>query len=327
MAQSIDLVWIEDFVEVAHKGSISSAAKARGLSQSALSRRIKNLELWLGPDLFNRQSSRLTLTASGETFMKLATDIIMMLRNVQREVELVSGPRAIPLYTLHTLAVTFVPDMLRNIRKIARDVEFDIKASVRLGNISDCADAIVAGSVPFVVTYEDILEKLIPPGSERIERIQIARDRLIPVCGSEVYGIYKTLFEDGKSRLPYCTYSEGTFLGLLVKRKIDELDLEGRLTAVDDAQMADTLRNLARAGQGIAWVLHSTAQNALKNEIRLFDFGRGAASYADLEIVLYRATDYVSRTSERVAIERFWQAAESLTPELSPPTDELEFNC
>lgn len=57
------------FVAVAERLSISNAAIAMHISQSALSRQIQRLEEDLGVQLFERMGKRLSLTAEGQDLL------------------------------------------------------------------------------------------------------------------------------------------------------------------------------------------------------------------------------------------------------------------
>jgi LysR family transcriptional regulator, hypochlorite-specific transcription factor HypT len=317
----LDLEWLEDFLEVADKRSFTLAAQSRGINQSSLSRRIQSLELWVGTDLLNRETTPLELTKPGELFLAEAKNIVVTARDAHLRARQSAPPSTIRIYTIHTLAATFVPVFIRTIRKEMHDDEFEIKTSVLVGTISDCVDAISYGAAPFMISYEIPKYSVqfrgdIPTG--KIDSVRIARDRLIPVCATRNYQMYSKMLTSGASKIPYSTYSEGTYLSHFVDEKINELDLKEKLKRVDDAQMADTLRNLVREEQGIAWVLHSTARHALKEELKPFEFGQGRESHIDLDITLFRATDDTSPT-----IERIWKISKTLEKELSPNPDTL----
>jgi LysR family transcriptional regulator, hypochlorite-specific transcription factor HypT len=342
--QSLDLDWLEDFLEVVRLGSFTRAADLRGVTQPSLSRRIQNLELWVGTDLLDRDlregtskssarrhlpsaSAPLELTEAGKFFHPLAYDIIASLRRARDDALVATDqPAKISLHTLHTLAATFVPMFIHHVRKALRDDDFEVKMSVKVGHISDCVEALSFGATPFIISYQADNSQLLFPIPKEIESIRIAQDRLIPVCSTKNYDTYLEIYESGRAKIPFATYSPGTYLSHLVEAKVKHLDLKTRLEPVADAQMADTLRNLVREEQGIAWVLHSTAQNALNaKELRAFEFGRPQESYIDLDIMLFRATDYTSPNIERIGptIERIWKISKTLEKELSPNAERL----
>lgn len=64
------------FTTVASMGSFTSAAKALGVSQPAVSQNIAELERTLGADLFVRARGSVTLTSAGATFLEYAEKIL-----------------------------------------------------------------------------------------------------------------------------------------------------------------------------------------------------------------------------------------------------------
>lgn len=66
---SIDFVTLSQALLVADYASISRVARALGVNQAAISRRIKSLEDGLGVSLFERQSNGVRLTVAGRRFV------------------------------------------------------------------------------------------------------------------------------------------------------------------------------------------------------------------------------------------------------------------
>jgi DNA-binding transcriptional LysR family regulator len=64
------------FVRVAELGSLSAAARELGLTQPAVSQQIAGLERHLRTRLLNRSTRKLTLTASGETYLVRVRQIL-----------------------------------------------------------------------------------------------------------------------------------------------------------------------------------------------------------------------------------------------------------
>ena len=76
---AIELRHLRYFVAAAEYGSFRKAGASIGIQQSALSRRIRDLEYHLGAALFHRHSGGVTLTFAGQQFLRRARQI---LRNV-----------------------------------------------------------------------------------------------------------------------------------------------------------------------------------------------------------------------------------------------------
>ncbi|MGO4841739.1 LysR family transcriptional regulator, partial [Rhizobiaceae sp. 2RAB30] len=73
---SISLRQIRYFVATAEQGQISQAAVDLGISQSAVTTAIKDLEQIVGFDLFNRSAQGMELTVAGRQFLFHAYDIL-----------------------------------------------------------------------------------------------------------------------------------------------------------------------------------------------------------------------------------------------------------
>lgn len=73
------LEWIRVFEAAARLGSFTAAANELGLTQAAVSQRIRNLELQLGAQLFNRQARGVTLSTQGESWLPHVQDALTRL--------------------------------------------------------------------------------------------------------------------------------------------------------------------------------------------------------------------------------------------------------
>ncbi|KAB0267671.1 LysR family transcriptional regulator [Microvirga brassicacearum] len=73
------------FVRVAELGSLSAVARELGLTQPAVSQQIASLERHLRTRLFHRSTRKLTLTASGETYLARARQILDEVAEVEED--------------------------------------------------------------------------------------------------------------------------------------------------------------------------------------------------------------------------------------------------
>ena len=78
-------------VALAEHGSFRRAAKALRVSQPALTRGIQALEASLGVQLFDRQSTSVTLTAVGELVIERAKSMITTEADLRRDIALLQG--------------------------------------------------------------------------------------------------------------------------------------------------------------------------------------------------------------------------------------------
>lgn len=71
------------FAKAVETGSFSEAARQSGLSPSSVSRRIEELEGWIGSALFQRTTRKLHLTDAGQAFYERATEVLLDLEEAR----------------------------------------------------------------------------------------------------------------------------------------------------------------------------------------------------------------------------------------------------
>ncbi|ODA42979.1 LysR family transcriptional regulator [Desulfosporosinus sp. BG] len=86
----MDIRHLEYFVEVARQKSFSSAAKATHVTQSTISKMIKDMETELGKALFNRSSKYVQLTDTGEMLFPKAKQIVEMFLSIPTELDIMA---------------------------------------------------------------------------------------------------------------------------------------------------------------------------------------------------------------------------------------------
>lgn len=87
----MDIELLRTFLEVNRTGHFGRAADNLYLTQSAVSARIKQLEEFLGVQLFERQRGNIRLTASGQRFMRHAETIVASWQRARQDVALEEG--------------------------------------------------------------------------------------------------------------------------------------------------------------------------------------------------------------------------------------------
>jgi DNA-binding transcriptional LysR family regulator len=76
------------FFSVAKIGSVNRAARELGMSQPTLSRRLRELERYVGAPLFFRVSSGVKLTQEGEELRRVAGGVVQSFETFQRDLSL-----------------------------------------------------------------------------------------------------------------------------------------------------------------------------------------------------------------------------------------------
>ncbi len=148
----MELKWIEDFLSLAETRSFSRSAEARAVTQSAFSRRIRSLEVWLGTALLDRSTYPITLTADGRQFLETAEEVVRLLTLSRADFRARSDGAGLPVVTitaLHSLCLSFLPRWLGRIR----DALGPVASRVLPDNFNICVQALVEGGYDLLLTY------------------------------------------------------------------------------------------------------------------------------------------------------------------------------
>lgn len=128
----MDITQLKYARELASKGTFSEAANALGISQPALSARIKQLEDELELILFDRSQKPLTLTIEGERFIEEAVEVLQRfdsLTNLGYELQdEVCGKLKIGV--IPTLAPYFIPLFINDLNSQFPDLHVEIEEMI-----------------------------------------------------------------------------------------------------------------------------------------------------------------------------------------------------
>ena len=83
--EKLTLRQLEIFLNVVKEGHLTNVAKGMGLSQSAISMAIKELEKILGNPLFDRINKKLVLNEMGRAFEKEISPILKKINDIEYE--------------------------------------------------------------------------------------------------------------------------------------------------------------------------------------------------------------------------------------------------
>lgn len=151
MTQKIHAKALVHFDTIRRCGSIRQAARQLHLSSSALNRQLLELEDQIGAPLFERLSSGLRLTPSGEV---LARHVIHVLQDAQRmsvELEALEGLQTghVDLITVEALTHAFVPSILEQMGQLHPR----ISTTVRIAGSRKAAEELGDGSADVAISF------------------------------------------------------------------------------------------------------------------------------------------------------------------------------
>lgn len=281
----MDTKWLEDFLCLARSGNFSRAAEARHITQSAFSRRIRSLELWLGVPLVDRSTYPARLTEAGAAFREVAEEVSAALAGVREDLR--GRDRAardtVTIAALHSLAVGFFPGWLSRVEARTGPLATRLVCD----NTHNCVQSLMAGSCDFLVCFAHP-EVPVAIDPERYPGRTLGRERLIPVVAPGWPGAPPLPGRAGE-RVPVLEYGAETFLGRTIEALLRRRPPSCRLERRFENAMAEGLKAMAIAGHGMAWLPEGSVRHELADG-RLVAAGDESWT-VPLEIRLHRSPE------------------------------------
>lgn len=312
----MEIKWLEDFVALAEASSFSRAAELRNVTQSAFSRRIRQLEAWLGATLISRATMPAELTAAGRNFLPVAQETIRTFYTIRETLRPAPEARLIRIAALHTLTLTFFPEWLGRLEAVAGPLGTAFIPD--RGGIEANVEAMVMDEADLFLTYAHP-EVPFHLEREKFEYLTIGHDRLIPVAAPRVRisdaltpgaGIIDRAV-NGELVVPSLSYGYSSFFGVALAQLLAKRPPFGRRT-VHENTISAGLKTVALTGTGLCWL----PESLVADELAKGDLVLASASedwQLGLEIRLYRHSANRMKT-----VETMWEAAAQIQADSTP---------
>ena len=235
---------LRSLVEVARRGAITDAARALGLTQPALTRRIQLLEAEFGAPLLARSQKGVRLTDLGELVEAEGRRLLERYDHLKREVgahlRLESGTVRIGG---GATAVSFLlPPLIRDFRREYPDVVFHVKEA---GSREVAADVASERLELGIVT--------LPAESTELEVTPLRRDRIVLV-GAKGHPLAKKKRVAAKALdgMPLIGFEGDAAIRRLVDRALEEAGVE--LEVVMELRSVQSILRMVALQLGLAFV-------------------------------------------------------------------------
>lgn len=268
---------LRDFLIVARHGSFSRAAADAGVSQPALSRRIRELEERLGSRLFDRHGRGVRLTRQGEGLLARIAPAFLEIDSAVEELserrEAATGLMAIA--SIHTLNAYFMPPVLEAFRREHPHARFRL-----LGRSSeDAVDLTQRGVVDLGIVYGTLVL------DERIEAIHLFDEDIVIAYNAQIEGAEVLRKGTLPAGLPLVAFPRGYALRSLVDRVTLGLSADFKC----EAETLDALIALVELGVGASLLPRPAIQDRVL---------AGKLAMATMQPRLTRQVVIVSRRGE-----------------------------
>ncbi len=153
---------LEIFLNVVKEGHLTNVAKGMGLSQSAISMAIKELEKILGNPLFDRINKKLILNEMGRAFEKEITPILKKINDIEYEFKNTANKGMVRVGASTTIVDYLMPPIICSYMNNYPDV----KVALKEGNTKNIVNLIKEGELDVafiegVVNDSDIIKTII----------------------------------------------------------------------------------------------------------------------------------------------------------------------
>jgi len=290
---ALEVKWLEDFLALAQTLNFSKAADERNVTQSAFSRRIKQLEAWVGTSLIDRATYPSRLTEAGKRFVPIAEQTLQGLYQARRNLQHEEGndARTVTLTALHTLSFTFFPDWLTKLSIELGPIVSHMRPDS--GSMEENLNSLIDGDSDFLLTYQNLhVPMLLDP---QFEHHRLGAETIIPVSSPDGQGAPLHRVEPG---FAHVSYQKTSFFGQLMAGT-----LATRLPADNRVHVGSHsvgLKSMVMAGWGLAWIPESLVAAEL-NDGRLL---RAAEPDWDIEVEIRL---YRSKENRRHIVKRIWE--------------------
>jgi DNA-binding transcriptional LysR family regulator len=167
---SLDL--LQGFEASARHLSFTKAGEELFLTQSAVSRQIKELEEQLGVELFQRRHRALALTSAGKSFYASAAQVLTTMRAATEQLRTQAGKKGLSVTTTNSFAALWLIPRLAGFTRTHPGVDVRIMAETRVQDLD--RDGL------------DVAVRHGPASLAGSDAVRLMGERVFPVCSPKL---------------------------------------------------------------------------------------------------------------------------------------------
>lgn len=149
----LNLIYLKYFCDSARLGSISAAASANYVSQSAISQGISKLERSLEKQLLAHHPNRFKLNSDGEKFYQKAQEALDSIGKIEEKLLIEDGEFSgkVNFACMHSFAMAVLPRQIRQVREQYPGIE----CNFRLGHPGIIKALLMQGALDFGIVLDN----------------------------------------------------------------------------------------------------------------------------------------------------------------------------
>jgi DNA-binding transcriptional LysR family regulator len=231
---------LKTFIAVARHGTFSAAGQQVGLTQSAVSAQMRQLERDLGVRLFDRTGRAALLNASGQQALPLAEQILSLYEQMAAPTDVAHWQGELKIGAIATVQTGVLPEALMRFRQEAPHVDIKLIPGVSLHLLG----RVDAGEIDLALLIK-------PPFAvpKELDEIPLAREPFVlitpePLPGDDPLALLATQ--------PFVRYDRGSFGGRQVSRFLQQQRVTVRETLELDE--LEAIVRMVECGLGVALI-------------------------------------------------------------------------
>ena len=272
----MELKWLEDLLILLEEKSVTRAAARRHVTQPAFSRRIRQLEAWLGVEILDRSTKPVSFRPTGLALEGGVRDIVNRLYALRNSVH--ESQDQITFVAQHTLAISRFPSLIRRVK-----INLPVPGyRVVTANYEQC-ESLFYNEADLLLCYQSA-QRQFNFSHKAVRKLHLGKDRLIPVASRQLADRLGEL--SPRMAIPLLMYQRGSFLSdALAGSCLPAVIRDYRIEVVCESAFSASLKEMVLADMGIAWLAGEIIEKEL-SEGAIVSFG-SLLGETELEIVLY----------------------------------------
>ena len=240
---NIEISALRVFSAVSDADSLTQAAERLGITQSAVSQTIKQLELQTETQLVLTRSRPIKLTPSGQVLKGYADNLINDTKRMLVDVREASGTGTLPLKV--GMIDSFCD--VAGLQFMQQVKPFTSKLALRTGLVSPLTQALLSRDLDLLITSDPIDEH------PELRRLPLLRDPIVMIVPNHIAKGEDVTPAWLAENVPFVHYNRQSRLGSLTDLIARRLNIE--LNASYELDSTQTLLRFVQSGQG--WALTS----------------------------------------------------------------------
>ena len=239
--------------------SFSSVGEKLGLTHSAVSVQMRDLERELGTHLFDRRVRPPALTSTGRSIATLSAGVLEQIDLIRRTAAGNAVPARISIGVVPTALQYLLPALLEGLRRHFPDVQVDVVSALS----GELANSVASGDLDFAISTS--------PGYQQGELVitDIAHEKLYAVAPAD-----NSASEEVTRLLqsaPFIAFKRNTWLGQQIALRLHEQGIS--VVEGMEVDSLDAIETLVAGGFGVSIVPQRVFAPSLHERLHCLPFG------------------------------------------------------